>query len=34
MVEYDGGLQHGVRLQERKNGNVQAFLIADRAGFA
>jgi hypothetical protein len=34
MVECAGGLQDTMRLQERKNGNVQAFLIADPAGFA
>jgi hypothetical protein len=34
MVEYAGDLQDTVRLQQRKNANVQAFLIADRAGLA
>jgi hypothetical protein len=34
MVEHAGGLQDRVRVQQRKNGNVQAFLIADPAGFA
>jgi hypothetical protein len=34
MVEYAGSLQDGVRLEQRKNGNVQAFLMADPAGLA
>jgi hypothetical protein len=34
MVEYASGLHNDVTLPWRKNGNVQAFLIADRAGLA
>jgi hypothetical protein len=34
MVEYAAGLLDRVRLEQRKSGNVQAFLIADPAGLA
>jgi hypothetical protein len=34
MVEDAGGLQNGLTLQQRTNGNVQALLIADPAGLA
>jgi hypothetical protein len=34
MVEHAGDLQDIVRFEQRKNGNVQAFVIADPAGLA
>ena len=34
MVEHTGGLHNVLTFQQRTNGNVQAFLIADPAGLA